>query len=107
MEDVFEEVVGEIDVGYDFDEYHPKQRVYIEHENEDSHLMSGRTPISEVNDILYAKFPVEEAHTIGGLIISRLRHIPSVGDHVEEQGYRLSVLEADERSVIKVRAERL
>ena len=107
MEDVFEEVVGEIDVGYDFDEYHPKQRVYIEHESEDSHVMSGRTPISEANDILYAKFPVEEAHTIGGLIISRLRHIPSVGDQVEEQGYRLSVLEADERSVIKVRAERL
>ncbi len=107
MEDVFEEVVGEIDVGYDFDEYHPKQRAYIEHESEDSHLMSGRTPISEVNDMLYAQFPVGEAHTIGGLIISRLRHIPSVGDQVVEQGYRLSVLEADERSVIKVRVERL
>jgi CBS domain containing-hemolysin-like protein len=107
MEDVFEEVVGEIDVGYDFDEYHPKQRAYIEHESEDSHLMSGRTPISEVNDMLYAKFPVGEAHTIGGLIISRLRHIPAVGDQVVDQGYRLSVLEADERSVIKVRVERL
>ena len=107
MEDIFEEVVGEIDVGYDFDEYHPKQRAYIEHESESIHLMSGRTPISEVNDILYVQFPVEEAHTIGGLIISRLRHIPSVGDSIEEQGYRLSVLEADERSVIKVRAERL
>ena len=107
MEDVFEEVVGEIDVGYDFDEYHPKQRVYIEHESEDSHLMSGRTPISEVNDILYAKFPVEEAHTIGGLIISRLRHIPTAGDSVVEQGHRLTVLEADERSVIKVRVERI
>ncbi|RLJ17377.1 hypothetical protein DJ031_13700 [bacterium endosymbiont of Escarpia laminata] len=107
MEDVFEEVVGEIDVGYDFDEYHPKKRAYIEHENENSHLMSGRMPISEVNDILYAHFPVEEAHTIGGLIISRLRHIPSQGDVIEEQGYRLSVLEADERTVIKVRVERL
>jgi CBS domain containing-hemolysin-like protein len=107
MEDVFEEVVGEIDVGYDFDEYQPKQRAYIEHESEDSHLMSGRTPISEVNDLLYATFPVEEAHTIGGLIISRLLHIPSAGDGVEVQGHRLSVLEADERSVIKVRVERL
>jgi CBS domain containing-hemolysin-like protein len=107
MEDVFEEVVGEIDVGYDFDEYHPKQRNYIEHESEDSHVMSGRTPISEVNDILYAKFPVEEAHTIGGLIISRLLHIPVAGDSVVEQGHRLSVLEADERSVLKVRVERL
>lgn len=106
MEDVFEEVVGEIDVGYDFDEYNPRQRIYIEHENENSHVMSGRMPISEVNDILYAKFPVEEAHTIGGLIISRLRHIPKVGDSVSEQGYLLTVLEADDRSVLKVRVER-
>ncbi len=107
MEDVFEEVVGEIDVGYDFDEYNPKQRAYIEHENENSHLMIGRTPISEVNDILYVHFPVEEAHTVGGLIVSRLRHIPSIGDAIEEQGYRLTVLNADERSVLKVRVERL
>ncbi len=107
MEDVFEEVVGEIDVGYDFDEYHPKKRAYIEHENENSHLMSGRMPISEVNDLLYAHFPVEEAHTIGGLIVSRLRKIPQQGDAIEEQSYRLSVLEADERSVLKVRVERL
>ncbi len=107
MEDVFEEVVGEIDVGYDFDEYHPKERVYIVHENEQSHLMGGRMPISEVNDILYAKFPVEEAHTIGGLITGRLRTIPQEGDTIEEEGFRLIVLEADERTVIKVRVERL
>lgn len=107
MEDVFEEVVGEIDVGYDFDEYHPKQHVYIEHESETSHLMSGRMPISEVNDILYANFPVEEAHTIGGFIVSRLRKIPKNGDSLEENGYRMTVLEADARSVIKVRLEQL
>ncbi len=107
MEDVFEEVVGEIDVGYDFDEYHPKQRAYIEHESENVLLMSARMPISELNDILYAQFPVKEAHTVGGLIVSRLRHIPIEGDSIEEEGYRLSVTEADERSVIKVRVERL
>jgi len=65
MEDVFEEVVGEIDVGFDFDEYQPKRKINIEHESEDSYLMCGRTPISEVNDILYVHSPVEEAHTIG------------------------------------------
>ena len=107
MEDVFEEVVGEIDVGYDFEEYNPKDRFYIVHENEQSHLIGGRMPISEVNDILYVKLPVEEAHTIGGFITSRLRTIPKVGDVVEEQDYRLSVLEADERTVIKVRFERI
>ena len=106
MEDVFEEVVGEIDVGYDFDEYHPKRKLYIEHESENSHLMSGRTPISEVNDILHAHFPVEEALTIGGLIVSRVRNIPVEGDFIEEQGYKVTVLEADSRAVIKVRVER-
>ena len=107
MEDVFEEVVGEIDVGYDFDEYHPKKRIYIEHVDENTHLMSGRMPISEINDILYAEFPVEEAHSIGGLIVTRLRHIPQEGDTIEEQGYKISVIEADSRTVIKVKMERL
>jgi CBS domain containing-hemolysin-like protein len=107
MEDVFEEVVGEIDVGYDFDEYHPKRRIYIEHESENSHLVSGRMPISEINDILHVDFSSEEALTVGGLIVSRMRHIPSEGDSIEEKGHRLTVIESDERSVVKVRIERL
>jgi len=107
MEDVFEEVVGEINVGYDFDEYQPKQKLYFEQDNENTYVMSGRMPISEVNDKLYVKFPVEEAHTIGGLMVSRLRRIPVVDDHVVEQDYRLTVVEADSRAVMQVKLERL
>jgi len=105
MEDIFEEVVGEIDVGYDFDEYHPKQRISIEHETETSHLMSGRMPISEINDILYTSLPAEEAHTIGGFVVSRLRRLPKEGDIVEGKDYRVTVLEADGRVAVKVRLE--
>ncbi len=107
MEDVFEEVVGEIDVGYDFDEYQPKRRIYIEHEGQNVHIMGGRTPISEVNDILHMSLPVGEAHTIGGFVANKLRRIPETGDSVEEDGYVFKVLEADARSVIKVRLERI
>ena len=107
MEDVFEEVVGEIDVGYDFDEYQPKRRIYIEHEGENIHIMGGRTPISEVNDILHMHLAVGEAHTIGGFVANKLRRIPEAGDSVEEDGYVFKVLEADARSVIKVRLERI
>jgi CBS domain containing-hemolysin-like protein len=107
MEDVFEEVVGEIDVGYDFDEYQPKRRLYIEHEDADTHIMGARTPISEVNDILHVSLPVGEAHSIGGFVANRLRRIPRSGDFIEEQGYLITVVEADERSVLKVRVERL
>ena len=107
MEDVLEEVVGEIDVGYDFDEYQPRQRVHIEHESLDSHLMGGRTPISEVNDVLHLQLPVGEAHTIGGFLVNRLRHIPKEGNFIEEQDHRFTVVEADARSVLKVRVTRL
>jgi CBS domain containing-hemolysin-like protein len=64
-------------------------------------------PISEINDIIHVDFSVDEALTVGGLIISRLRHIPLQGDVIEEKGHRLTVVESDERSVVKVRIERL
>jgi len=106
MEDVFEEVVGDIDVGYDFDEYQSKRQYFIEADGESAFVMSGRAPISEVNDKLHIKLPVSEAHTIGGLIVTRLRRIPQADDAIEDEGFRFSVLEADPRTVLKVRAER-
>jgi CBS domain containing-hemolysin-like protein len=107
MEDVFEEVVGDIDIGYDFDEYQPKRQYVIEADGDSAFILSGRAPISEVNDVLHIKLPVSEAHTIGGFVISRLRRIPRPGEAIAEDGFNFSVLEADPRTVIKVRAERL
>jgi CBS domain containing-hemolysin-like protein len=106
MEDVFEEVVGDIDVGYDFDEYQPKRQYFIEAEGESNFVMSGRTPISEASDVMHIKLPFAEAHTIGGFMAARLRRIPRTGDTVEEEGFRFTVLEADPRTVLKVGAER-
>jgi len=107
MEDVFEEVVGDIDVGYDFDEYQPKRQYVIEPEGDERYIISGRAPISEVNDVLHIKLPVSEAHTIGGLVVARLRRIAESGDWIEDENFRFTVLEADPRMVIKVQAERL
>ena len=107
MEDIFEEVVGDIDVGYDFDEYQSKRQYFIDADGENAFVMSGRAPISEVNDKLHIKLPVGEAHTIAGLVITRLRHIPRIGEHIEDEGFRFSVLEADPKTVIAVRAERI
>jgi putative hemolysin len=106
MEDIFEEVVGTVDSGYDFDTMKTR-RVTIESESDDTHLISGRAPISELNDSLKLNLPVGEAHTLAGFLINRLRHIPEVGDTVLEQGYRYTVTEADARSVTKVRVERV
>lgn len=107
MEDVLEEVVGDIDVGYDFDEYQPKRHYSIQELGGSAFLLSGRTPISEINDVLHIKLPLNEAHTIGGFVSSRLRRIARTGDSIEEEGFRFIVEEADPRMVIQVRAEPL
>jgi len=107
MEDVFEEVVGDIEVGYDFDEYQPKRQYVIEQEDDSTYVLSGRAPISEANDVLHIKLSVSEAHTMGGLIIARLRRIPESGDFIDDEHFRFTVLEADARTVLKIRAERM
>ncbi len=107
MEDVFEEVVGDIDVGYDFDDYRPKRQYFIETSGATAYRTSGRTPLSEINDVLHIKLPLTEAHTIGGFISARLRRLASIDDAVEEEGYRFIVEEADDRTVLKVRAEQI
>jgi len=107
MEDVLEEVVGEIDVGYDFDEYLPRRKRVYEMLDEEVYLMDSRLPISEVNESLGIDLPAKEAHTIGGLVMARLRHIPREGEQIVESGYRFIVQESTERTVVKLRVEPL
>ena len=108
MEDVFEEVVGEIDVGYDFDEYHPKRnKTVMEQEGEDEYVVDGRTPMSQINDALHTHFPLGEAHTVAGLILNRLRTIPKEGASVVDQDYKFTVRKADNRTISKVHIQRV
>jgi len=103
MEDILEEVVGEIDVGYDFDEYLPKKKRVFEVLDEEVYLMDSRLPISEANEVLGVNLPSTEAHTIGGLVMARLRHIPKEGEYIVESGFKFIVTEATERSILKLK----
>jgi len=105
MEDIIEEVVGEIDVGYDFDEYTPKKRHQLEEIEDDVYVMDSRVPISEANEVLGVNFSDREAHTIGGLVTARLRRIPRIGDSIEEAGFRITVEEANERTALRLKVE--
>ena len=105
MEDILEEVVGEIDVGYDFEEYLPRRKRIFEMLDEETYLMDARLPISEVNEVLGASLPAVESHTIGGLMMARLRHIPAEGESIEEAGFTFTVTEATDRAVVKLRVE--
>jgi len=105
MEDILEEVVGEIDVGYDFEEYLPRKKRIFEMLDEETYLMDARLPISEVNELLGTSLPAVESHTIGGLMMARLRHIPDEGESIVEAGFKFTVTEATERAVVKLRVE--
>jgi CBS domain containing-hemolysin-like protein len=105
LEDILEEVVGEIDVGYDFEEYLPKARRKFDCLEEDVYLMDSRLPISEVSEILAVHLQSTESHTIGGLVTAELRRIPTVGESITRDGYRFTVQEATDRSIIKIRVE--
>ncbi len=107
MEDILEEVVGEIDVGYDFDEYLPRRKRNFEmlSEEDETFLMDARLPISEVNEVLGCSLPAVESHTIGGLMMARLRHIPREGETIVEAGFRFTVTDATERAAVKIRVE--
>jgi putative hemolysin len=105
MEDILEEVVGEIDVGYDFEEYLPRKKRIFEMLDEETYLMDARLPISEVNELLGTSLPAVESHTIGGLMMARLRHIPNEGESIVESGFKFTVTEATDRAVVKLRVE--
>ena len=107
MEDILEEVVGEIDVGLDFEEYLPRRKRKFERLNKGVFLMDSRFPISEANEVLGTSLPATESHTIGGLVMARLRHIPQKGEFIEEAGCRFTVEQATERSVVRLRVERI
>jgi putative hemolysin len=105
MEDIVEEVVGEIDVGYNFEQYLPKHKRIFELVGDDVYVMDSRLPISEANEVLGINLPTTEFHTIGGLVLARLRHIPVEGEFVVETGYRFTVEKATERAIVKLRVE--
>jgi CBS domain containing-hemolysin-like protein len=106
MEDIMEEVVGEIRVGYDFDEYRPRRKRYVKELGDDLYLADSRVSIADLNELLEIELPATEFHTVGGFVEARLRHIPRAGEHVDHDGWRFTVEESTERAIVRLRIER-
>jgi Mg2+/Co2+ transporter CorC len=87
VEDVVEQVVGDLRDEFDADEHEPT----IDRREDGTYLVDGNVPISEVNDELDADFTIENFRTVGGLVLDRLGRAPEVGDRVAVDGYRLTV----------------
>ena len=107
MEDIVEEVVGDIDVGYDFEEYLPRRKRIFQELQENQYLVDSRLSVSEVNELLEINLNTRVAHTIGGLVMSQLGHIPEQGEYLIEQGYRFAVEERTEKAIVSLKIDRL
>ncbi|NBJ11299.1 hemolysin family protein [Microvirga arsenatis] len=70
-----------------------------------SWLLAGSMPVDEMAEILGVALPENRSyHTVGGLVISELQHLPATGEHVETLGWRFEVVDLDERRIDKVLA---
>jgi len=102
IEDLLEELVGEIR-----DEYDDKEEAELEVVGEQEVIASGRTPLSKIEAALGIKLEATDVETIGGYLLDRLGKIPAPADRVEEPGLILTILSTQGRRIRKVRLQRL
>lgn len=97
IEDVLEEIVGEIQ-----DEYDTSEEPLVERVGENEAIFDARVNIDEVNQVLSVDLP-ETSDTLGGLVYQRLEKMPKVGDLVKVGDVTLSVLSVIGRRIKKIR----
>ncbi len=101
LEDIVEEIVGEIQDEYD------REEPPVVFEADGSYLFDGRIPLDDVQEILGTPLPLDEADSLGGFIYNELGHIPRVGETVRYDDLLFEVAEVSGRRIRKVRVRRI
>lgn len=94
LEDVLEEIVGEIE-----DEHDPSKPLEFEVMDDGAFKVSGRHPLEELNEELGIHLESEQVETIGGYLSELAGRVPRTGDAFTLEGKRFSIQEADKRQI--------
>ncbi|MCC5792580.1 MAG: CBS domain-containing protein [Legionellaceae bacterium] len=94
IEDIIEQIVGDIEDEFDIDE-----EDYIKKHENYHYVLKGHTPIEEFNEQLHAHFSDEQYDTIGGIIMSHFGHLPERGEILTIEGWEFKILNADARRI--------
>ncbi|HLV99837.1 MAG TPA: hemolysin family protein [Ktedonobacterales bacterium] len=100
IEDLVEEIIGDIQDEYD------KEEVLYERLGDDEYEMDAKISIDDFNELLDTKLTDEDYDTLGGFVYTQLDKVPSVGDEVKYQNLTLTVLSTKGRRITKVRVIR-
>ncbi|HEX6597545.1 MAG TPA: hemolysin family protein, partial [Acidimicrobiales bacterium] len=101
LEDLIEELVGEIVDEYDAEE------APVEPLPDGGVRVNARMPIDEVNDLLEAEFPEGDFDTVGGLMLNLLGHVPHEGETVDIDGHQLRAEKVQGRRIGRVRISKV
>jgi CBS domain containing-hemolysin-like protein len=101
LEDIIEEIFGEIQ-----DEYDSEETIYRVI-GPDEYVFLGRIDVDDLNLILGSSLSNQEADTLGGLVYCRLGHVPQKGEVVEFENLVFTVEEVDEHRINKVRIKKI
>ncbi len=101
IEDIVEEIVGEIRDEYDVEEEASFQQI-----GEREYIFSGGIDLDDVNRLMDAELVKDTSETLGGFIYSQLGRVPAAGDRIEAGGLVLIVEEVSGRRIHRVRAMR-
>ncbi len=99
LEDIVEEIIGEIRDEYDESEEMPFTKI-----NEDEYVFLGRVDLDIFNEMMGSNIRTENADTIGGFIYGEIGDVPTGGEVIEAEGVTLIVDEVVGRRISKVRA---
>lgn len=104
MEDILEEIVGNIMDEYDEDEEHIEETG-----NEDEYIIDGMTPLEELEEKFEISFEEEEFETLNGFLISRLDRIPEENEEfdIDVDGYNFRILSVENKMIQSVLVTRL
>ena len=101
LEDIIEEIVGEIQ-----DEYDTDDEVECIQLSEQTYSVDARMHIDDFNDIFQTELKAESVDTIGGVMIDHFGKVPEKDDFFVYLGLKISILDADDRRVYRVRVDK-
>jgi magnesium and cobalt transporter len=103
IEDVLEQIVGDIEDEFDFDETEDN----ILPDKNGRYRVKAVTEIDDFNEHFATNFSDEDFDTVGGLVVNRFGHVPKRGEAITFDGFRFVVLRADSRKVHSMMVERI